>query len=311
MADPDENEWFILYSKYLEGKPRAMTRIVNIFNVARGIAVETLGKKAISKKFQKKLIKLLILIELWPYRMSWLLQIAEDSLEEEKLGELSKSAPGKSYDRGVGHSLADVMKKFGDEQGSQKIMEILSKVSLFETYQKVSRVLMHSPEQLGNDMARDSDPQLFEQLLLEKDDTLGDMMMMSDIIPLDIYKENNGAVSNDHGHTLRPFIFNMQSHMVEKASRNMENIVIHIEERSGNGEDNTNATYWEVKYEPISAYFEKEKKDKLNVHVVQESMTRQDTESNQRKEQQTEQTPPNDRKNTPEDSDFTPQDEME
>ena len=44
MVDPDENVWFQRFSsKYLEGKPRAMTRIVNIYNVARSIAKVKLG----------------------------------------------------------------------------------------------------------------------------------------------------------------------------------------------------------------------------------------------------------------------------
>eukprot|EP01083_Nonionella_stella_P022271 61594_1 len=130
---------------------------------------------------------------------------------------------------------------------------------------------------------------------------------MSDIIPLDYYLDfykNKKTSSNDHGHTLRQFIFNMQSHMVEKASKSMENIVIHIQERSGNGEEDTKATSWEVKCEHISAYFEKEKKEGLNVNLVRQSFAKQDTESNQRKEKETIPTPPNDRKNTPDDSDL-------
>lgn len=253
-VDSDEIDWFNSYSKYLEGEPRAMSRILNIYLVARGIAEQKLKPIDMTKMFRKKLLKTVSLTELWPYRMSWLLLLSENALEEEELWMLMggvdlKVEPSNEWNK----SLATVMQRFGTvstDCTKDEIMkgctmtEIFSKVSLFEAYQKVSRVLMHSPQDSRVEMSRDSDPQLFEQFLLEKNENMNDIMMLSDIMPLNHKK----FVDDRRGHTLRPFIFNLQSHMLEKASKNMENIAIHVVE----GENNEP---WRVKYEPISGHF--------------------------------------------------------
>mmetsp|Transcript_18353 Transcript_18353/g.27874 ORF Transcript_18353/g.27874 Transcript_18353/m.27874 type:complete len:84 (-) Transcript_18353:520-771(-) len=75
---------------------------------------------------------------------------------------------------------------------------------------------MHSPESFKRDIDQDGDPQIFEHLLLEKSDAFGNVLMMSDIIPLEFYTEAKKK------YTLRPFIFKMQTHLVEKASKNEE-----------------------------------------------------------------------------------------
>eukprot|EP01083_Nonionella_stella_P276243 938494_1 len=129
----------------------------------------------------------------------------------------------------------------------------LSKVSLSEAYQKVSRVLMHSPEGFKRDIDQNSDPQLFELLLLEKNDAHGNILMMSDIIPLEF------CPSGKQRQTLRPFLFNMRSDLVEKASKSVEDIMIHIEPK----EDE-----WEIKYEHITAYFDEGKRAPHKVTIL-------------------------------------------
>jgi len=261
MTSPDENVWFKHYSQYLEGKPRRMTRIVNIYNVTRGIAEEVLGLEAMTKKFLQNLIQIIILVELWPYRMSWLFKMAENACEEETLKTVTEE--NHLVMKSTGCSMEEVMKKLVKTNGTEKMVEIASRIPLYKAYQKVSGVLMYSPQTFERQMAQDSDPQLFELLLLEKDFTRGKMLMMSDIIPL--YHYNEAKKRNEHmEHTLQPFIFNMQSHMFEKASKSMENILIHIEVKKDNIMVNTPSQNeedeWEIKYEHIGTYFEKGKK---------------------------------------------------
>merc|ERR1711865_823985 len=104
------------------------------------------------------------------------------------------------------------MREVGNKDGSENsenIATILSKLSLYEAYQKVSRVLMHSPEGFKRDIDQDSDPQLFELLLLEKNDEHGNILMMSDIIPVE-FCASTTKKNEKHSPTLRPFLFNMQ-----------------------------------------------------------------------------------------------------
>jgi len=248
MVDPDENAWFQRFSVYLEGKPRAMTRIVNIYNVARGIAKAKLGSESTANTFRMKLIVMVFLVELWPYRMSWMFQIIENALEEEALSSLIQVV---KFERNIsnGKDMAAVIQElFSKNPGSsEKMVDIFSRVSLFEVYQKVARVLMHSPEDFEDGISRDSDPQMFEHLLLEKVGDSNDVMMMSDIIPIDFAEYQHS--------TLQPFVFNMQSHMVESASRQMENIVLHVE-KGKDGED-AEDTKKVLQYEYVKNCFEK------------------------------------------------------
>jgi len=95
-------------------------------------------------------------------------------------------------------------------------------------------------------MSRDSDPQMFEHLLLEKVGDSNDIMMMSDIIPVDFSKRES---ERELGDTLQPFVFNMQSHMIESASKHLENIGIDIVQ-------DKNRDLRKIKYKCVKKYFE-------------------------------------------------------
>ena len=62
MTSPEENVWFTQYSQYLQGKPRKMSRIVNIYNVSRGIAEEVWDQEGMTmtKNFLQNLIQIII-----------------------------------------------------------------------------------------------------------------------------------------------------------------------------------------------------------------------------------------------------------
>jgi len=150
--------------------------------------------------------------EIWPYRTSWLLLVAENTLQQRKLEHV------KNY-TALENSLPLLLQKLYPDHTT--VEDIMQKVSLFEVYDKVIKVLMFSPEKAGDEMARDGDPQLFQLLLAEDcDHDINDMFTLSDIIPIQ-YEERFKDVR-----TLVPFVFNLPTHVMEKASNYIGNIVI-------------------------------------------------------------------------------------
>ena len=89
----------------MSGKARSMTRIINIYNLARFLADNHLKQEAITDSFRKKLLKVIVLCEQWPYRMSWLLQIAEDLMQESVLKDKEEKAEKRADE--VFHKLTD------------------------------------------------------------------------------------------------------------------------------------------------------------------------------------------------------------
>lgn len=78
MMTPVERKWFTEYAPYISGKPRCITRVVNCYNLGRYVA-EKVTPKEIYKHAatsKRKLMKLIILAEFWPYRTAFLMQIA-------------------------------------------------------------------------------------------------------------------------------------------------------------------------------------------------------------------------------------------
>lgn len=223
------------YQSIFSGRPRSVNRVINSFNISRSIVNETPASKVHrqSSCFCLKMIKLILMAEIWPYRTTWLLQIAEDAIQEEdlqiELDSLSKikyKAPTmKHYSDTYGLTTKEVLLKICGEKNSPMEV-IMPKLSLFDVYIKVVKVLMFSPESSNAEMSRDDDPQLFESLLATCVED--DLLMLEDIIPLD----NIARFSN--AQTLRPFIFNLHTHMMEKAAGYLEEIAIYT---SGGGND--------------------------------------------------------------------------
>ena len=84
MFQPDEIKWSRSLAEYFYGRPRSMGRVINSFNVSRSIVNATLDDVP-SPFFYRKMLKLILIAEIWSYRTSWLLQVAEDTLQQRKL----------------------------------------------------------------------------------------------------------------------------------------------------------------------------------------------------------------------------------
>jgi len=205
-----------------------MNRVINSFNVSRFIFNETSPSK-VSPSFRLKMIKLILMAEIWPYRTAWLLQIAEDAIQEEETQKQMENLPRrKSFMKDLsdtnGLTVKEVLLKIYGEKVTLAV--IVAKLSLFEVYIRLIKVLMYHPNDA--EIFRDGDPQLFESLLATWDKGEDDLLMLEDIVPLD------NAASIPNAKTLKPFIFNLNTHMMEKASVYLDEIAIKVQDKTEN-----------------------------------------------------------------------------
>mmetsp|Transcript_1525 Transcript_1525/g.2078 ORF Transcript_1525/g.2078 Transcript_1525/m.2078 type:complete len:140 (+) Transcript_1525:1873-2292(+) len=129
---------------------------------------------------------------------------------------------------------------------------------------------MYSPPKARTYISRDSDPQMFEQLLLEYDEELTDVLMLSDFIPSDFEEEGRKDPS------IMPFIFNLHRHIVERASKDIESIVIHVEDidtEHNESNDTIGAESevsigkkWKITYEDKAVYFRKKESQQTSLN---------------------------------------------
>ena len=78
----DELDKFVQLSKFLAPNPRKIKRITNLYRAARLLAHKS---GALDGAFLSKLLTFLVLMELWPVRMAWILQILDDDKQTEHL----------------------------------------------------------------------------------------------------------------------------------------------------------------------------------------------------------------------------------
>lgn len=74
MVTPEERKWFEEFAPYMVGKARSINRVINVYNLARHVANKLVVDS--NSKFRRKLMKLIILTEFWPYRTAFLMQVS-------------------------------------------------------------------------------------------------------------------------------------------------------------------------------------------------------------------------------------------
>lgn len=79
MVTPNERKWFKEFAPFMVGKARSITRVVNVYNLARYVAGQLLQNYTNDDTFKRKLMKVIILAEFWPYRTAFLMQVAVSS----------------------------------------------------------------------------------------------------------------------------------------------------------------------------------------------------------------------------------------
>lgn len=82
----EEVETLKLFSPYMDGNPRRLKRIINVYNVARSLKRKSDKKESTPLPISDAdLQRWIIMNEQWPFRCSWLIQLAEDEKQWRKL----------------------------------------------------------------------------------------------------------------------------------------------------------------------------------------------------------------------------------
>ena len=197
LATDIEFEWFQKYSKYFVGSPRKMKRIANSYIIARLVALKLSPKKDNDILiFKEKLLQFTILLEQWPCRMSWMLLVVEKFWQELSRGYESPE---------IGESLTFIFKNLlnnNDTGGTNG-----SNYPLVKIYRRIVKVLIHSSNDSENQLLRDGDPRVFEEILAncEKGNI---RLAVNDILPLERCK-----------YSLKHFAFGLPRHMISEGKK--------------------------------------------------------------------------------------------
>jgi hypothetical protein len=241
LMDALESNWFKKYADHLCGSPRKIKRIINSYMISRFVTDKMNLKEPV---FREKLLKLTILLEQWPYRMSWMLIIVENMQQQIRIINNHKDDE-KKQERLRNQSIVKLLDNAGDNKGSSRealTIEDCFDYPLLEVYHLLVQGLMHSPDDAHAQLQRDADPQVFEMLLSEP----SAIMKMKDLAPA-------GAEVGIPSDTLRPFAYNIQKHMTEKAQRYFDNCMLHVQSTNGEnsrfGAFEKKSNYFERKYD--------------------------------------------------------------
>jgi len=232
MLNDKERTWFSANARFVSGNPRTIKRILNVFNVGRYIADHT-GN--FGGEFSIKLLKFIVLLEQWPYRMAWLLQLAEDVLQSERAVPVTATAiqQGDESSRETnmgnadqtnsfkrpGTTLATLCYKLHKQQHKQQIdpaeykhciKTMYEELALYHVYDRLVQSLMYSLEGVDLLLRRDGDPQQFEIFLNEEP-----VLALSDLE----YPHLDWRIKNENqGRNLRNYAFNLPRSMLERVS---------------------------------------------------------------------------------------------
>ena len=185
-----------------------MKRIVNSHMVSRYIANKMKPGIPSDSVFYQKLLKFSILLEQWPYRMSWMLLVVENLQQEMEIIESDKALVFSS----IGESLMSLIERMLRMQ--DLTMEQYQDLPLIKVYHHLVQVLMHSSDDSAIQLQRDGDPQVFEQILLDDGES---KLKLKDV-----------SLPGKQGceDTLRQDAFNLQRHTVEKVAVEIDNCML-------------------------------------------------------------------------------------
>mmetsp|Transcript_26196 Transcript_26196/g.52729 ORF Transcript_26196/g.52729 Transcript_26196/m.52729 type:complete len:365 (+) Transcript_26196:2-1096(+) len=180
-----------------------MKRIINVFNLSQRIAEL---RCEVSPQLTAKILKMVILVEQWPHRMAWLLQLIED---------VSQMSTHSLEDSRMNRFLGEC---FGPDEvlPSESCWGMICRVGILEVYRRiVYRLSMSNVKSLNNMASMDSDPQLFEGLLLCN----GNAKNSSSEIPYAITVHDLRPLGGGDNETcLQSYIFNMPQGIRDKVS---------------------------------------------------------------------------------------------
>ena len=175
---------------------------------------------------------------MWPCRMAWLLQIAEDVLQEH---DIEKKTCFNFKKSGINLKQAVIKTCAGKTKEALDFPTLLYRLPLVEVYHKIVKSLIHAMPQddSASFLHRDDDPQMFELLLQESDEDLEDVLTMADLHPLD----NASHFEDLSVHSLRPYIFNLPDHMLQEVTKTLSSILLFLKEATTTTENEIYLAY--------------------------------------------------------------------
>ena len=155
-------KWCDRYTDHFSGQPRKIKRIFNSYMISRLVADDL---NLTGDVFREKLLKLIVLFEQWPYRMSWMVLIIAENIQQQE--ESLKSNIKRIKDNGINEKYSaneGLLETLEEITGVKKrdVKECLECILLY-AYQILVQGLMHSPEISFMELQReDGYPQVFE-----------------------------------------------------------------------------------------------------------------------------------------------------
>jgi hypothetical protein len=171
--------------------------------------------------FRRRLMKMIILFEQWPYRMAWLMVIVENVQQELSLKKETNRENGNPIGKTLTSIISDVFGRRTEEGDFMELQEEeIMALPLLDVYYRLVQTMIYSPPNASVELQRDGDAQVFELLLAESDAQL----FVSDIASISCSREGNLGLER----SIRPYVFNLQMHMIDKVEKYVDNCLVHV-----------------------------------------------------------------------------------
>lgn len=155
---------------YLDGNCRRNKRIINIFSISRYIMGSRIKgwyqNKVINFKLKKKLIKLIVIAEQWPYRLSWIFQKLEDyrqcKIDILKIIDNIKNQTSDSEK--LKSNYYHTNKYYKLKMNSEEWVNTNGNINMFDIFKLIDKKLLFHKE-LDRFLTLDYDPDIFNQFM--------------------------------------------------------------------------------------------------------------------------------------------------
>ncbi len=129
-----------------------------------------------------------------------------------------KKRPNRENGNPTGSNLTNIISNVFETVEEEEIMSL----PLLDVYYRIVQTLIRSPTNANAELLRDGDAQVFEILLAETDAQLE----VKDIASISCGRQDTPGLEK----TIRPYVFNLQMHMIEKIEKYVDNCMIHAAE---------------------------------------------------------------------------------
>ena len=197
MMTEKEQEYLKNFLPCVDGNPRRIKRIVNVYNVQRFVVRAGVGSGTddLDDELSGKLLKFVILLEQWPYRMAWLIKYIENNSQWH---DILKDRPAAAL------NVLPSAKKLEEDD------------DIFEVFALIVHGLIYSPsrkEERDRHLNMDSDPELF-LLLLKQEPKIS----VGELLPS--HEDDDRIRLLQYAFNINPGILSSVSHYLDELSIN-------------------------------------------------------------------------------------------